>query len=118
MHKLQLTGISKSFGSQAVLKNLSLEIFPNELFIILGSSGCGKTTLLLGIIGLQPFDSGRVIIDGTDVTYLSPGERNIGYVPQNYALFPNYTVFENIAFGLRLRNIPKDIVQTKVKTNY
>ncbi|OQZ03024.1 MAG: hypothetical protein B6D34_09210 [Candidatus Brocadia sp. UTAMX1] len=115
MHKLQLIDISKSFGSQTVLKNLSLEIFPNELFIILGSSGGGKTTLLLGIIGLQPFDSGRVIIDGVDVTNLSPGERNIGYVPQNYALFPNYTVFENIAFGLRLRNIPKDIIQTKVR---
>ncbi len=114
MHKLQLTDISKSFGSQTVLHNLSLEILPDELFVILGSSGGGKTTLLLGIIGLQPFDSGRVIIDGVDVTNLSPGERNIGYVPQNYALFPNHTVFDNIAFGLRLRKVPKNIIQTKV----
>lgn len=115
MHKLQLTDISKSFGSQIVLRNLSLEIFPDELFIILGSSGSGKTTLLLGILGLQKFDSGRIVIDGIDVTNLSPGARNIGYVPQNYALFPNYTVFENIAFGLRLRNAPKNIIQTKVR---
>ena len=113
MHKLQLINISKSFGLQAVLKDLSLEIFPNELFIILGSSGSMKTTLLLGILGLQQFDSGRIIIDGIDVTNLSPGERNVGYVPQNYALFPNYTVFDNIAFGLRLRKISKHIVQTK-----
>ncbi|UJS20771.1 MAG: ABC transporter ATP-binding protein [Candidatus Brocadia sp.] len=115
MHKLQLFNVSKSFGPHTVLDNLSLEIFSNELFIILGSSGGGKTTLLLGIIGLQPFDSGRVIIDGVDVTNLSPGERNIGYVPQNYALFPNHTVFDNIAFGLRLRKVPKNIIQTRVR---
>lgn len=115
MHKLQLTDISKTFGSQIVLSNLSLGIFPDELFVILGSSGCGKTTLLLGILGLQKFDSGRVAIDGIDVTSLSPGERNIGYVPQNYALFPNCTVFENIAFGLRLRKVSKNIIQTKVR---
>ncbi|KXK30629.1 MAG: putative ABC transporter ATP-binding component [Candidatus Brocadia sinica] len=114
MHKLQLINVSKSFGLHAVLRNLSLEIFPNELFIILGSSGCGKTTLLLGILGLQQFDSGQVIIDGIDITNLSPGARNIGYVPQNYALFPNYTVFENIAFGLRLRKVSKPIMQTRV----
>ncbi|MCF6155734.1 MAG: ABC transporter ATP-binding protein [Candidatus Brocadia sp.] len=114
MHKLELIGTSKSFGSQTVLKDLSLEISPDELFVILGSSGSGKTTLLLGILGLQKFDSGRVIINGRDVTNLSPGERNIGYVPQNYALFPNYTVFENIAFGLRLRKVSKPIIQTRV----
>lgn len=115
MHKLQLINVSKSFGLHTVLRNLSLEIFPNELFIILGSSGCGKTTLLLGILGLQQFDGGQVIIDGIDVTNLSPGERNIGYVPQNYALFPNHTVFENIAFGLRLRKISKHIMQTRIR---
>ncbi|MFO0794673.1 MAG: ABC transporter ATP-binding protein [Candidatus Brocadiaceae bacterium] len=115
MHKLQLVNVSKSFGLKAVLENLSLQIVPDELFIILGGSGSGKTTLLLGILGLQPFDRGRIIIDGEDVTQLSPGERNIGYVPQNYALFPNYTVFENIAFGLRLRKISKNIVQSKVR---
>ncbi|HHT9123324.1 MAG TPA: ABC transporter ATP-binding protein [Candidatus Wunengus sp. YC63] len=115
MHKLQLINVSKSFGLHAVLRNLSFEIFPNELFIILGSSGCGKTTLLLGILGLQQFDDGRVIVDGLDVTNLSPGERNIGYVPQNYALFPNHTVFENIAFGLRLRNVSNHSMQTRVR---
>ena len=115
MHKLQLINVSKSFGLHAVLRNLSFEIFSNELFIILGSSGCGKTTLLLGILGLLQFDSGQVIIDGIDVTNLSPGERNIGYVPQNYALFPNHTVFENIAFGLRLRKISKHIMQTRIR---
>jgi len=115
MHKLQLINVSKAFGSQTVLNDLSLEIFPDELFVILGGSGSGKTTLLLGVLGLQAFDSGRVLIDGIEVTYVSPGERNIGYVPQNYALFPNYTVFENIAFGLRLRKVSKHIVRTKVK---
>ncbi len=115
MHKLQLINVSKAFGSQVVLRDLSLEVFPDELLVLLGSSGCGKTTVLLGILGLQKFDSGRVIIDGIDVTNLSPGERNIGYVPQNYALFPNYTVFENIAFGLRVRKASKDIIQTKAK---
>ncbi|MBU6392381.1 MAG: ABC transporter ATP-binding protein [Planctomycetota bacterium] len=115
MHKLQLINVSKAFGSQVVLRDLSLEVFPDELFVLLGSSGCGKTTILLGILGLLKFDSGRVIIDGIDATNLSPGERNIGYVPQNYALFPNCSVFENIAFGLRVRKASKDIIQTKVK---
>jgi iron(III) transport system ATP-binding protein len=100
MHFLEIKNITKRFGAQTVLSNVSAGIEKGELVCILGPSGCGKTTLLRVIAGLESAESGSVFIDGKDCTFLPPSRRNFGIVFQSYALFPNMTVFENIMFGL------------------
>ncbi|RKY03149.1 hypothetical protein DRP77_06765, partial [Candidatus Poribacteria bacterium] len=85
------------------LKDIDLEIGKGEYFVLLGPTGAGKTFLIECICGLRRIESGRILINGRDVTHLEPAERNLGYVPQDYALFPTMTVFENIAFGLKVR---------------
>lgn len=109
-----LKGISKSYGGQAVLKNLNLEINQGEFHVLLGPSGGGKTTALSIIVGLIKQDSGSVFIAGMDVSHLSPDKRRIGFVFQDHALFPHLTVFENIAYGLRARKINKQEIKRKV----
>jgi multiple sugar transport system ATP-binding protein len=84
--------------------------------VLLGPSGCGKTTLLRAIAGLGFVDDGRVLIGARDVTYLQPKERNVSMVFQNYAIFPHMTVFDNIAFGLKMRKTPKEVLQERVET--
>lgn len=106
MTALSLSHISKSFGLQSVLKDLSFEIGSGELFFLLGPSGCGKTTLLRIIAGLETPDRGEVMFDGTPVTTLAPHLRGIGMVFQQYALWPHMTVFQNVEFGLRMRKRP------------
>lgn len=103
-----LTNIKKSFGFQLIINKISLEIFDGELFVLLGSSGSGKSTLLRIIAGLIQPDSGKVEINKKDVTYLSPQERNTGFVFQNYSVFRHMTVKENIEFGLKIRKINRD----------
>lgn len=95
--------LSKTYQQQAVLRNLSLSLDCGEFATLLGPSGCGKSTLLRIIAGLVSADKGTVYIDGQEMTHLPPQRRNIGMVFQSYALFPNLTVYENIAFGLRLQ---------------
>lgn len=95
--------VSKAFGDFRVLKNVDLEIKKGEFFSLLGPSGCGKTTLLRIIAGFEHPDSGVVLLDGSDVLPLPPNKRHLNTVFQNYALFPHLSVFENIAFPLRLR---------------
>lgn len=102
--KLVLEGLTKRYGNHTVFDDLNLEIDENEFFVILGPSGTGKSTMLKLIVGIEPPDRGRVIINGKDVTDLPPNKRNIAMVFQNYALYPNMTVFENIAFPLRMRH--------------
>lgn len=101
MSQLELLNISKNFDNRIVLENISLKINKGEFLSILGASGCGKTTLLKIIIGLDRPANGKVILDGRDVTFLEPGKRNMGMVFQNYALFPNMTVLENVIYALR-----------------
>ena len=95
--------LTKHFGDFAALDGVSLEFAPGELVALIGPSGCGKTTLLRVIAGLETPDAGEVILGGRDVGLLDARERQIGFVFQHYALFRHMTVFENVAFGLRVK---------------
>ena len=108
-----LEGISKRYGQQTVVNNVSLEIKDGEFFVLLGSSGSGKTTVLNVIAGLVNADEGRVSLHGRDVTHLPTQKRNVGFVFQNYALFEYMTVGENIEFGLQIRKVSKKDRQIK-----
>jgi spermidine/putrescine transport system ATP-binding protein len=112
-----IEGVSKAFGDFPVLNNVSLNIKKGEFFSLLGPSGCGKTTLLRIIAGFENPDSGAVLMDGADVVRLPPNHRQANTVFQNYALFPHLTVYENVAFSLRIRKFPKDEVDERVKAN-
>ncbi len=107
MIPVSVRGIVKTFGRVRALDDVSLEIGRGELFFLLGPSGCGKTTLLRTIAGFYEPDAGRVLFGDTDVTALAPQRRNTGMVFQNYALWPHMTVEANVAFGLRVRRIPR-----------
>jgi spermidine/putrescine transport system ATP-binding protein len=109
-----VSGISKSFGAFKALKDVSLEIKGGEFFSLLGPSGCGKTTLLRVIAGFEEPDTGIVGIDGRDVSGLPPDKRRCNTVFQSYALFPHLTVFENVAFSLRLRRVPNRLLRELV----
>ena len=98
--------LNKNYGGNIVVNKVSLSIDDGEMFVLLGSSGSGKSTILRLIAGLIQPDSGRIELHGRDVTYLSPQERHIGYVFQNYSVFQHMNVNENIAFGLRIRDVP------------
>jgi len=116
MMGIELKNIKKRFGSLDVLSNLSLSIRQAELCCLLGPSGCGKTTTLKIIIGLLEADEGTVYLLGHEVTGLAPQKRNLGMVFQNYALFPQMNVYDNIAYGLRRRRLSEDSIRTKVAT--
>ncbi len=110
-----LERVSKSFGGGVLtVKEVDLHIAGGEFFTLLGPSGCGKTTTLRMIAGFYYPTSGRILFGDRDVTYLPPNQRNIGMVFQNYALFPHLTVFENVAFGLRVRKVPRAEMQRRV----
>lgn len=111
---VDLKHIKKSFDETLVLKDLSLYIKENEFVTLLGPSGCGKTTLLRIIGGFETLDSGEVIFNGVDLKDTPPYEREINTVFQNYALFPHLNVFQNVAFGLKIKKLPKDEIETKV----
>jgi spermidine/putrescine ABC transporter ATP-binding subunit len=107
-------GVHKSFGSFRALQPISLSIEPGEFLTLLGPSGSGKTTLLNIAAGYLAPDGGRVLLGGLDLTDLPPRQRNIGMVFQNYALFPHLNVFENIAYGLRVRRRPEQEIRQRV----
>jgi len=107
-------GVSKSFDTFVALRDVSLEIKKGEFFSLLGPSGCGKTTLLRIIAGFEYPDNGTVTFDGRDVLPLPPNHRHANTVFQNYALFPHLSVFENVAFSLRLKKASKSDVENKV----
>ena len=109
-----IEGVSKSFGDFKALKNVDLQIKKGEFFSLLGPSGCGKTTLLRIIAGFESPDGGNVTFDTVDVLPLPPNMRHANTVFQNYALFPHLSVFENVAFPLRIKRLPNREVKAKV----
>ncbi|MCF0258463.1 MAG: ABC transporter ATP-binding protein [Erysipelotrichaceae bacterium] len=111
---IQFKNVQKSFGDQIILKGIDLDINENEFVTLLGPSGCGKTTLLRILGGFLEADEGKVLIDGKDVSDLPPYKRELNTVFQKYALFPNMNVYENIAFGLRIKKVSEDIIEQKV----
>ncbi|MGL4561562.1 MAG: ABC transporter ATP-binding protein [Brevinema sp.] len=113
---LILKNISKSFHKQTVLEDINFELEKGKLLTLLGGSGCGKTTTLRIIAGLETPDKGQIFFNTQNITNLPPFERGIGMVFQDYTLFPNMTVFENVAYGLRAKNVSRDLIKTKVLT--
>jgi putative spermidine/putrescine transport system ATP-binding protein len=113
-HSLALEQIMHRFGEMVALQDINLEIRPAEFVSLLGPSGCGKTTLLRIISGFLTPSSGTILIDGQSVSTLSPNERGVGIVFQNYALFPHMTVWDNVAYGLRAKRVSRSKVNTKV----
>ena len=114
MATLSLQNITKSFGAAKVLQGIDLAIKDKEFVVFVGPSGCGKSTLLRIIAGLEHATSGQIVIGGTDVSALPPVERGISMVFQSYALYPHLTVYENIAFPLRVQKLPEVDVKSKV----
>ncbi|MEG1874764.1 MAG: ATP-binding cassette domain-containing protein, partial [Angelakisella sp.] len=111
---LSLQGITKSFGQTEVLRGISLEIEKGEFITLLGSSGCGKTTTLRIIAGLERPDAGRVVLSGQDITEAEPNHRDVNTIFQNYALFPHMNVFNNIAYSLKLKKTPAAEIKRQV----
>jgi spermidine/putrescine transport system ATP-binding protein len=111
---LRLEGITKSFGHVEVLRGLDLSVGRGEFITLLGPSGCGKTTILRIIAGLETADSGRVFMDGLDVSALGPDKRGVNMVFQNYALFPHMNVERNIGYSLKLTGMPKPEIRQAV----
>lgn len=112
---LRLDNIYKAFAEVPVLNGISLDVEQGEFITLLGSSGCGKTTTLRIIAGLEQADRGSVWLDGQDITNAVPNKRDVNTVFQNYALFPHMTVADNIAYGLKLRKLPKKVISAKVE---
>ena len=114
MADIKVENVVKTFGDFVAVDNANLTIEDKEFVVLLGPSGCGKTTLLRAIAGLGMADSGRISIGGRDVTYLSPRDRNISMVFQSYAIFPHMKVYDNIAFGLRMRKVDEKEIERRV----
>ena len=112
---LQLRQIRKSFDNTEVLKGIDLEVAQGEFITLLGASGCGKTTTLRIIAGLELLDAGQVILEGQDITNREPNKRDVNTVFQNYALFPHMNVSDNVGYGLKIRKVPKAEIERKVE---
>lgn len=115
MAEIKIENVTKRFGDFVAINNINLTIHDREFMVLLGPSGCGKTTLLRAIAGLGMADEGRISIGGRDVTYLPPRERNISMVFQSYAIFPHMTVYDNIAFGLKMNKVEKAEMDRRVR---
>ena len=112
---IQFKNIVKEFDGKLVLKGVNLDIYENEFVTLLGPSGCGKTTLLRILGGFLTQNEGQVLFDGQEISKVPPYKREINTVFQKYALFPHMNVYNNIAFGLKIKKEPKDIIEQKVK---
>jgi ABC-type sugar transport system ATPase subunit len=119
MSEVRLVGISKQYegtrGERAALEHLDLTIPSGEMVVLVGPSGCGKSTTLRIVAGLEEPTTGRVLVDGRDVTFVPPAQRDIAMVFQSYALYPHMTVFENLAFALRIRKLPEAEIRRRVE---
>ncbi|WP_462052960.1 spermidine/putrescine ABC transporter ATP-binding protein PotA [Vibrio cholerae] len=111
---IRLSGISKSFDGKEIIGNLNLDVNHGEFLTILGPSGCGKTTVLRMIAGFETADQGQILLDDQDVTQVPAEQRHVNTVFQSYALFPHMTVFENVAFGLRMQKVPQSEIEPRV----
>jgi sn-glycerol 3-phosphate transport system ATP-binding protein len=114
MATLELVGLRKSFGATPVLHGIDLALSHGEMLVIVGASGCGKSTLLRLIAGLETPSGGRILLDGKDISRLDSAARDMAMVFQNYALYPHMTVFDNVAYGLRVRGIAADVIRRRV----
>ncbi len=114
MATLELQGLTKNFGATSVLKSLDLTLASGEMLVIVGASGCGKSTLLRLVAGLESPSSGRIILEGEDITNRDPSKRDIAMVFQNYALYPHMTVAQNMGYALKLRGETKEEIAQKV----
>lgn len=112
---IRIEGVTKTFDGEVAVNDVSLDIYRGELFSLLGSSGCGKTTLLRMLAGFETPSAGRIIIDGIDMTAVPPYERPVNMVFQSYALFPHMTVAQNVGFGLRQDGVPRKEVAVRVE---
>ncbi|NLY86882.1 MAG: ABC transporter ATP-binding protein [Tissierellia bacterium] len=115
MHTIELVNVTKEYNGVTVLDNINLYIRENEFLTILGPSGCGKTTTLRIIGGFEEPTQGKVLFEGKDITNVPPYERQVNTVFQKYALFPHLNVYDNIAFGLKIKKLPKDEIDRRVK---
>ena len=111
---IEFRNITKSFDKQITLKGINLDIYENEFVTLLGPSGCGKTTLLRILGGFLEADEGNIIFNGEEISHKPAYERELNTVFQKYALFPHLSVYENIAFGLKLKKMSKDVIEQKV----
>lgn len=116
MSYLKIKNVNKYYGKFHALKNINLSIKKGEFISFLGPSGCGKTTLLRVISGLEELNSGNIFLKDKDISILHPSRRNFSIVFQSYALFPNMTTWENIAYGLKNKKMPKELIEKKVKS--
>ncbi|NLY85627.1 MAG: ABC transporter ATP-binding protein [Tissierellia bacterium] len=107
--------VDKYYGDNHVLKGINLSINEGDFVTLLGSSGCGKSTLLRCLAGLEQVTKGNIYLQGEDITNLRPRDRNIGMIFQQYSLFPNMNVYNNVAFGLRMKKVDKDIIHEEVQ---
>lgn len=114
MRSIRLVNVNKSYDSEPIFTNFNLTISAGTFFVLLGPSGCGKTTVLRLIDGFETVDSGKIYLDDEDITHVPINKRNINTVFQNYALFPHLNVFENVAYGLKIKKLNKDIIEKKV----
>ena len=115
MSQISLQNLKKSFGKTKVIHDLSIDVKDGELIVIVGPSGCGKSTLLRMVAGLEDANEGNILIDNKKVNELEPMERNIAMVFQNYALYPHMSVFDNMAYGLKIAKVPKDEIESRVQ---
>ena len=115
MSFLVLEHVRKEFGGNAAVEDFNLSVEAGEFVSFLGPSGCGKTTTLRMIAGFEQPTSGRIMLNGSDITYARPNQRNVGMVFQSYALFPNMTVAQNVGFGLKLKKVDKSAIRSKVE---
>src|ERR1700683_1153941 len=113
---VEIERVTKSFGDFKAVDDVSLKIYKGEIFCLLGASGCGKTTLLRMLGGFETPSSGRIFIDGEDMTGVPPYERPVNMMFQSYALFPHMTVEQNVAFGLKQDRVPKAEITERVAT--
>jgi multiple sugar transport system ATP-binding protein len=115
MADLEFKDVSKAFGSTVVIKDLNLKVKDGELFVLLGPSGCGKSTILRLIAGLEAVDKGEILINGNVINNIPPKDRNVAMVFQNYALYPHMTIYDNLAFPLKVKKVPKERIREIVQ---